>query len=80
MLTAFCFIISHRGQDGNKKRAANSRPYNENSPFPNVGADIIRPLCCCIQHVFNEDAVAGCWIVHQYMRHRADQFSCCGAR
>jgi hypothetical protein len=42
------YIITQGGAIGNKKRAADSRPYNENPPFPNVGADIIRPLGCRI--------------------------------
>jgi len=48
MLTAFSFIISQGVELGNKKRAVDNRPYNENPSFPNVGADIIRPLGCRI--------------------------------
>ncbi len=33
------------------------------------------PLCSGIQHIFNEDTVAGSWIVHKDMCHRAYQFS-----
>ena len=32
-------------------------------------------LCCCIQHIFNEDTVARSWIVHKNMGYRAYQFS-----
>ena len=32
-------------------------------------------LIFCIQHIFDEDAVALCRIIHQNMGHRANQFS-----
>ena len=25
----------------------------------------LRPLCCGVEHVFNEDAVAGSWVVDE---------------
>ena len=71
----FLFIIAHGSKIGNKKRAVDNRPYNENSPFPNVGADIIRPLGSSIQHVFDENAISGGWIVYKNMGNGADQFS-----
>ena len=69
MITAFSFIIAQVRGIGNKKRAVDNRPYNENPPFPNVGADIIRPLGSSIQHIFGEDAVSGLRIVYQYVGH-----------
>ena len=30
-------------------------------------------LCCGIQHIFDEDAVAGCWIVDQDVGYGADE-------
>ena len=69
------FILSQGNENCNKKRAVDNRPYNENPPFPNVGADIIRPLGCCIQHIFNEDAISGGWVVDQDVGHSADQLA-----
>ena len=60
-------ILSQGNEKCNKKRAVDNRPYNENPPFPNVGADIIRPLGCSVQHVFNENAVAGCGVIDEDM-------------
>ena len=37
-------------------------------------------LCCRVEHVFDEDAVAGGGVVHEDVGHGANQFSCCGAR
>ena len=33
------------------------------------------PLCCCIEHIFDEDAVAGGGIVDEHMGHCADQLA-----
>jgi hypothetical protein len=35
---------------------------------------------CSIEHIFNEDAVAGSWVVDQDVGDGTYQFSCCGAR
>ena len=40
-----------------------------------VGATIGRPLGCCVQHVFNEDAISGGRIVNKDMSNGAYQFS-----
>ena len=37
-------------------------------------------LCRSIQHVFDEDTVAGGGVVNQDVGDGADMFSCCGAR
>lgn len=34
-----------------------------------------RPLRSGIQHIFNENAVAGCWVVDQDVGNRADEFA-----
>ena len=75
MITAFSFIIAQVRGIGNKKRAVDNRPYNENPPFPNVGADIIRPLGCSVQHIFYEDAVTRCGVIHKDVGHGADEFA-----
>ena len=33
------------------------------------------PLCSCVQHVFNEDAISGCWVVDEDMGDGDNQFS-----
>ena len=43
--------------------------------FQFVGAICDRPLVCCLQHIFNEDAVSSLRIIYQNMGHGADQFS-----
>ena len=36
---------------------------------------IIRPLGCCIQHIFNKDAISGGGVVDEDMSNGAYQFS-----
>ena len=33
------------------------------------------PLVCCVQHIFDEDALATGWIIYKDMGHSAHQFS-----
>ena len=33
-----------------------------------------RPLCCGFQHIFNENAVARCGVIHKDMGHSTDEF------
>jgi len=74
-MSAPFFIISQGREIGNKKRAVDNRPYNENPPFPNVGADIIRPLGCSVQHIFDENAISGGGIIHQHVGHSTDELA-----
>ena len=32
-------------------------------------------LCCCIQHIFNENAIAGGGVIHKDMSNGTNQFS-----
>ncbi len=34
-----------------------------------------KALCCCVQHIFDKDTVAGCGIIHQHVGYRINQFS-----
>ena len=62
-------------------RGGNLPPAGEHSSplrcvsFLFVGAICDRPLGCCVQHVFDEDAIPGGGIVNKDMGHRTDQFA-----
>ena len=48
---------------------------HENTKWQEKRAVSDRPLCRCVQHVFNEDAISGGRIVNEDMSNGADQFS-----
>ena len=40
-----------------------------------VGADIIRPLCCSIQHILDKNTISSLWIIYQNMGYGANEFA-----
>ena len=64
--------------DAYKRAFGDARPYKYE---PNFANNVGNGLCAIpilrrsVQHIFNEDAIAGGGVVDQHMGHRADEFA-----